>query len=374
MASAAAAKKWPRLFQRWARSASDQPQVRLVDQGRGLERLPRLLLGQLLRGQLAQLVVDQRQQLLGRLADRPARWRSAMERRRTSMGKITGSPAARKHLDGGRGAAISHFLIAYLPSRRVHYPPVPAARGSPASPLTRTDLAMPSASIQCPSCRTMLRAPAHLAARRVHPLPPVRRRFPARGKDRPSTAPLGRLGAGGAVGSRPRDENRDQPVLRRWSEDEPAGAAATGASRAEPDQPRRSRKSVRKAQGKRSNAGLIRAWPSAAGPACSPSSSRSSSDLRHDGGRKDGPAVAAAPAVVNPSPAVNPPVVHPLPAANLPAARPTADCRRAAPSNPTPIVDPPPVVTHLHWPAPSGNGALADEVLRKSKKQPFISA
>ena len=48
-------------------SASDQPEVRLVDQGRGLERLAGLLLRQLLGGQLAQLVVDQRQELLGRL-------------------------------------------------------------------------------------------------------------------------------------------------------------------------------------------------------------------------------------------------------------------------------------------------------------------
>ena len=65
MASAAAAKKWPRLFQCWAVSHVHQPQVRLVDQGGGLERLARLLLGQLLGRQLAQLVVDQRQQLLG---------------------------------------------------------------------------------------------------------------------------------------------------------------------------------------------------------------------------------------------------------------------------------------------------------------------
>src|SRR5262249_57815895 len=35
------------------------------DQGGGLEGLPRLLLGQLLRRQLAQLVVDQRQELAG---------------------------------------------------------------------------------------------------------------------------------------------------------------------------------------------------------------------------------------------------------------------------------------------------------------------
>jgi len=42
----------------------DQPQIRVVDQGGGVERLPRLLAGQLRRGQPAQLVVDQRQQLL----------------------------------------------------------------------------------------------------------------------------------------------------------------------------------------------------------------------------------------------------------------------------------------------------------------------
>ena len=67
IASAAAAKKWPRPFQPAAVLAVDQPQVRLVDQGRGLERLARLLLGQLARRQLAQLVVDQRQELLGGL-------------------------------------------------------------------------------------------------------------------------------------------------------------------------------------------------------------------------------------------------------------------------------------------------------------------
>ena len=43
MASAAAAKKWPRPFQCWALLAADEPQVRLVDQGGGLERLARLL-------------------------------------------------------------------------------------------------------------------------------------------------------------------------------------------------------------------------------------------------------------------------------------------------------------------------------------------
>ena len=41
-----------------------QPQVRLVHQRRGLQRLARLLVGQLGGGQFAQLLVDQRQQLL----------------------------------------------------------------------------------------------------------------------------------------------------------------------------------------------------------------------------------------------------------------------------------------------------------------------
>ena len=65
MASAAAAKKWPRLFQCWALLRIHQPEVGLVDQRRGLERLAGLLLGHLCGGQLAQLVVDQRQELLG---------------------------------------------------------------------------------------------------------------------------------------------------------------------------------------------------------------------------------------------------------------------------------------------------------------------
>ena len=68
MASAAAAKKCPRLFQCWPlTSRVHQPQVRLMNQGRGLERLARRLAGKPLRGQLAQLVIDQREQLLRRL-------------------------------------------------------------------------------------------------------------------------------------------------------------------------------------------------------------------------------------------------------------------------------------------------------------------
>ena len=45
----------------------DQPQIRLMHQRRRLQRLPRLLLGQLRGRQLPQLVIDQRQQLLGGL-------------------------------------------------------------------------------------------------------------------------------------------------------------------------------------------------------------------------------------------------------------------------------------------------------------------
>jgi hypothetical protein len=45
--------------------AVHQPDVRLVHQRRGLDRLPGLLLSQLLRGQLAQPVVNERQQLCG---------------------------------------------------------------------------------------------------------------------------------------------------------------------------------------------------------------------------------------------------------------------------------------------------------------------
>ena len=67
MASAAAAKKWPRLSHVRAVVGADEPEVRLVDQGGGLERLAGLLLGQPLGGELAQLVVDQRQELLGGL-------------------------------------------------------------------------------------------------------------------------------------------------------------------------------------------------------------------------------------------------------------------------------------------------------------------
>ena len=46
MASAAAAKKWPRLFQSLRLFAADQAKIGLVDQGGGLEGLARLLVGQ----------------------------------------------------------------------------------------------------------------------------------------------------------------------------------------------------------------------------------------------------------------------------------------------------------------------------------------
>jgi hypothetical protein len=46
---------------------ADELQIRLVDQGRGLERLARLLLRQLLHRELAQLVLHEREQPLGHL-------------------------------------------------------------------------------------------------------------------------------------------------------------------------------------------------------------------------------------------------------------------------------------------------------------------
>jgi hypothetical protein len=48
-------------------SIANQPQVCLMNQTGGLQRLPRFLLRQLLAGELAQLVIDQRQELLSGL-------------------------------------------------------------------------------------------------------------------------------------------------------------------------------------------------------------------------------------------------------------------------------------------------------------------
>ena len=61
MASAAAAKKCPRPSKCWS---PDQPQVRLVDEGGGIEGVAGRFVGQVARRKLAQLVVDQRQELL----------------------------------------------------------------------------------------------------------------------------------------------------------------------------------------------------------------------------------------------------------------------------------------------------------------------
>ena len=68
---------------RWRLSVRHQAQVRLVDQGRGLKRLSRLFLSQPLGRQLAELVVDQRQQLLGGRRVAVRRWRDRM--RETSL-------------------------------------------------------------------------------------------------------------------------------------------------------------------------------------------------------------------------------------------------------------------------------------------------
>ena len=55
--------------------AAHQAQVGLVDQGGRLQRLAGPFVGQLLGRQLAQLLVDQREELFRR-ARRPARWRT----------------------------------------------------------------------------------------------------------------------------------------------------------------------------------------------------------------------------------------------------------------------------------------------------------
>ena len=67
MASAAAAKKCPASIPVLGLLGIHQPDVRLMHQRRGLQRLARLLLGHLGGGQLPQFLVDQRQELLGRL-------------------------------------------------------------------------------------------------------------------------------------------------------------------------------------------------------------------------------------------------------------------------------------------------------------------
>ena len=67
MDSAAAAKKWRAALPRPAGIAADQPQVGLVHQGRGVERLAGRFAGQPTARPAAQLVIDQRQELAGGL-------------------------------------------------------------------------------------------------------------------------------------------------------------------------------------------------------------------------------------------------------------------------------------------------------------------
>ena len=64
IASAAAPKKCPRLFQCWNLLGIDQPQVRFVNQRRRFERMIRPLRRHPLRRQLSQFLIHQRQQLL----------------------------------------------------------------------------------------------------------------------------------------------------------------------------------------------------------------------------------------------------------------------------------------------------------------------
>ena len=66
IAWAAAAKKCARLAN-WAPSSSSQPEPGLVNEGRGLQRLAGGFAGHLVRRQLAQFLIHQRQQFLGGL-------------------------------------------------------------------------------------------------------------------------------------------------------------------------------------------------------------------------------------------------------------------------------------------------------------------
>ena len=66
MASADAAEEVPAAAPMLGLVVIHQPDVRLVHQGRRLQRLPRLFLGQLGSRQFPQLVIHQRQQLLRR--------------------------------------------------------------------------------------------------------------------------------------------------------------------------------------------------------------------------------------------------------------------------------------------------------------------
>ena len=68
MASAAAAKKCPRPSQRLVVAPPDQPEVRLMNQGGGLEGVVGRLAGHARGGELPQLVVDEREQVGGGLA------------------------------------------------------------------------------------------------------------------------------------------------------------------------------------------------------------------------------------------------------------------------------------------------------------------
>ena len=65
----------PLVYDELRQLAAHQAQVGRVDQGGRLQRLVGPFVGQLLGRQLAQLIVDQRQELFRR-ARRPARWRT----------------------------------------------------------------------------------------------------------------------------------------------------------------------------------------------------------------------------------------------------------------------------------------------------------
>ena len=71
---------------------TDKPEVRLVDQGCGLECLPRLLVGQFLCRQSTQFVIDQRQELAGRASVALLDRGQDVGDVRLSRGPVSGSP------------------------------------------------------------------------------------------------------------------------------------------------------------------------------------------------------------------------------------------------------------------------------------------
>jgi hypothetical protein len=86
-----------------------EAKVGLVNQCRGLEGLPRLLLGQFLRRQLAQFVVDQRQQLRGSV--RIAGFDARQDASNFVHGRHQGACSSRRNVPMPLREWVGEFLI-----------------------------------------------------------------------------------------------------------------------------------------------------------------------------------------------------------------------------------------------------------------------